>query len=142
MRHMAARGCRVACLGFSFGVVPLIVLASLNDGAAYVPSGAMVLPPPAGLVVAEDQDQGCSSGSHTTCSRKLLIASTAGLPAGQVAQRLRDHLTHVHGWRFSPEVGGGWSACRTDGWLLDRQQVCVGVYVNQQRVTMLLQGGN
>jgi hypothetical protein len=59
-----------------------------------------------------------------------------------VAQRLRDHLAHVRGWRLGPEVGGGWGSCRTEGWLLDRQQVCVGVYVNQQQVTMLLQGGN
>jgi len=68
--------------------------------------------------------------------------STAGLPAGQVAQRLRDHLAHVHGWRLSSELGGGWGGCRTEGWLFDRQQVCVDVYVNQQQVMMLLEGGN
>jgi hypothetical protein len=100
------------------------MLAFLYDGgAAYVPSGAEVLPLPAGLAVAGDQDQGCSSGSHTTCSRKFLIVSTAGLPTGQVAQRLRDHLARAHGWRLGPDVGG-WSGCRTEGWLFDRQQVC------------------
>lgn len=132
----------VAYLGFSFTVVPLLVLLSLYEGAAYVPSGAEVLPLPAGLAVAGDQDQGCSPGSHTTCSRQFLIVSTAGLPAGQVAQHLRDHLARVHGWSLGPELGGGWGGCRSEGWLLDRQQVCVGVYVNQQQVTMLLQGGN
>jgi len=132
----------VPYLGFSFTVVPLLVLTFLVEGAAHVPSGAEVLPLPAGLAVARDQDQGCGSGSHTVCSRQFLIASTAALSAGQVAQRLRDHLAHVRGWRLGPEVGGGWGGCRTEGWLLDRQQVCVGVYVNQQQVTMLLQGGN
>jgi len=132
----------VAYFGFSFTVVPLLVLTFLVEGAAYVPSGAEVLPLPAGLTVAGDQDQGCSSGSHTICSRQFHIVSTAGLPAGQVAQLLRDHLAHVHGWSLSSELGGGWGGCRTEGWLLDRQQVCVDVYVNQQQVTMLLEGGN
>lgn len=142
VRGVAGLVVSVAYLGFSFTVVPLMVLTFLFEGAAYVPSGAEVLPLPAGLAVAGDQDQGCSSGSHTTCSRQFLIVSTAGLPAGQAAQRLRDHLARVHGWRLGPELGGGWGGCRTEGWLLDRQQVCVGVYVNQQQVTMLLQGGN
>lgn len=132
----------VAYVGFSFTVIPLLVLTFLVEGAACVPSGAEVLPLPAGLTVAGDQDQGCSSGSHTICSRQFHIVSTAGLPAGQVAQRLRDHLAHVHGWSLSSELRGGWGRCRTEGWLLDRQHVCVDVYVNQQQVTMLLEGGN
>jgi hypothetical protein len=89
-----------------------MVLAFLVEGAAYVLSGAEVLPLPAGLAVAGDQDPGCSSGSHTICSRQFLVVSTAGLPAGQMAQRLRDHLARVHGWRLSPELGGGWGGCR------------------------------
>ena len=143
IRGVAGLVVSVAYLGFSFAIVPLLVLLFLYEGgAAYVPSGAEVLPLPVGLTVAGDQDQGCSSGSHTICSRQFLIVSTAGLPAGQVAQRLRDHLARVRGWSLGPDVGGGWGGCRSEGWLLDRQQVCVDVYVNQQQVTMLLQGGN
>ena len=74
----------VAYFGCSFTVVPLLVLTFLVEGgAAYVPSSAEVLPLPAGLTVAGDQDQGCSSGSHTICSRQFHIVSTAGLPAGR-----------------------------------------------------------
>jgi hypothetical protein len=143
VRGIAGLVVSVAYLGFSFIVIPLLVLAFLIDGGtAYVPSGAAVLPLPAGLAIAGDQDQGCGSGSRTICSRQFLIVSTAGLPAGQVAQRLRDHLVRVRGWSLGPDVGGGWGGCRSEGWLLDRQQVCVDVYVNQQRVAMLLQGGN
>jgi len=143
VRGIAGMVVSVAYVGCSFTVVPLLVLTFLVEGgAAYVPSGAEVLPLPAGLTVAGHQDQGCSSGSDTICSRQFHIVSTAGLPAGQVAQRLRDHLAHVHGWRLSSELGGGWGGCRTEGWLFDRQQVCVDVYVNQQQVTMLLEGGN
>ena len=142
VRGVAGLVVSVAYLGFSFTVVPLLALTFLVEGAAYVPSSAEVLPLPAGLAVAGHQDQGCGSCSHTICSRQFHIVSTAGLPARQVAQRLRDPLAHVHGWRLGPEVRGGWGSCRTEGWLLDRQQVCVDVYVNQQQVTMLLQGGN
>ena len=142
VRRIAGLVVSVAYLGLSFTVVPLLVLVFLYEGAAYVPSGAEVLPLPAGLAVAGDQDQGCGSGSHTVCTRQFLIVSTAGLPAAQVAQRLRDHLARVHGWILSTELGGGWGGCRAEGWLLDRQQVCVAVRVNQQQVTLLLQAGN
>lgn len=102
----------VAYLGFSLAVVPLLVLLFLYEGgAAYVPSGAEVLPLPVGLAVAGDQNQGCSSGSHTICSRQFLIVSTAGLPAGQVAQRLRDHLAPLARLELEPRVG------RRLGWL-------------------------
>jgi len=143
LRGIVAMVVSVAYLGLSFTVIPLLVLLSLYNGPAYVPSGAEVLPLPAGLAAAADHDQGCSSGSHTTCSRQFLIVSAAGLPAGQVAQRLRDYLTRVHGWTLSPDVGGGWGGCRSEGWLLDRQQVCIDVdAASRQQVTMLLQGGN
>jgi hypothetical protein len=138
VRGIAGLAMSVAYVGFSFTLVPLLILAFLSDGgAAYVPSGAEVLPMPAGLVVASDQDQGCGSGTTTICTRQFLIVSKAGKPAGDVAQRLREYLIRVRGWRLS-----GWEGCRPEGWLLDRQQVCVELYVSHQQVTMLLQGND
>jgi len=141
VRGIAGLVVSVAYVGVSFIVAPLMVLAMLYEGAAYVPSGTEVLPLPAGLAVASDQDRGCSSGSATFCTRQFLITSTAALPAGEIAQRLRDQLTRVHGWRLSLDMGD-WGGCRTEGWLLDRQQVCIDMYVSQRQVTVLLQGDN
>jgi len=142
VRGIAGMVLSVAYVGFSFVAVPLTALMILTQGlVAHVPSSAEVLPLPAGLAVAGNQDQGCASGSHTTCSRRFLIKGTTGLSEEEVAQRLREQLARAHGWRMDPTVDG-WGGCRTEGWLLDRQQVCVGVYTSQHQVTMLLQGGN
>jgi hypothetical protein len=128
-----------AYVGVSLIVVPLMILILLYTGDAYVPSGAEVLPLPAGLVVASDQDGGCGGGSATICTRQIVVTSTAGLPPGEIAQRVRDYLVHGRGWRLSQDLGD-WGGCRTEGWLLDRQEVCIDLYAGQQRVTLLLQG--
>ncbi len=65
VRGIAGMVVSVAYVGCSFTVVPLLVLTFLVEGgAAYVPSGAEVLPLPAGLTVAGHQDQGCRFGYH------------------------------------------------------------------------------
>jgi hypothetical protein len=132
VRGIAGMVLSVVYVGFSLTAVPLTALMILTQGlVAYVPSSAEVLPLPAGLAVARDQDQGCASGSHTTCSRQFLVKSTTGLSREEVAQRLRDQISgncsvkrpaHVHVGRVI-EV-----PLRRCGWPFTRRLLCLLSY--------------
>jgi hypothetical protein len=43
------------------------------------------------------------------------------------------------GWQLAPDTTGSWNGCRAEGWLLDRQQVCVDVQDDQGRVIALVE---
>lgn len=144
LRSSGARGIAglvlsVLYCGFSLVIVLLIILeVAVNGGPVSTPSSTEVLPLPARLAISGNYDQGCGSGSQTFCSREILVRSTTGLSADGVTQRLRDHLDHTHGWHLGLDRDGGWSGCRIEGWLLDRQDVCVSIHTEQGRVTVLL----
>jgi hypothetical protein len=125
------------------GVILLIAfLVLVNGPVASTPSGAEVLPLPAGLAVAGNRDEGCDSGSQTICSREIQVRSAAGLPDDEVVQQLRDHLMQTGGWQLAPDSTGSWNSCRAEGWLLDRHEVCVGVQNDQDRVIVLVESSD
>ncbi|TQF03031.1 hypothetical protein E6W39_13145 [Kitasatospora acidiphila] len=113
-------------------------LLVVNGPLASTPSSAEVLPLPAGLAVTENRE-GCDSGSQTICSREIQVRSTTGLPDDAVVRQLQDHLTQT-GWQLAPDTpAGSWNGCRAEGWLLDRQQVCVDVQDGQRGVSVLVE---
>jgi hypothetical protein len=119
----------------------MVALVGAIDGPTVVPPGSDVLPLPAGLVVTADEDQGCSGGSQTYCSRQIDIRSTTGLSDAELARLVRENLAHAHGWSLTADPGGGDSDCRDEGWLLDRQYVCVSVGGSQGRFSVQLVAG-
>ncbi len=145
LRSAGARGMTglipsVACSAASLGVIVVFTVGVLVNGSpAAVPSSAGVLPLPAGLVIAGNRDQGCSSGSQTFCSRQIQVRGTAGLPAEDVARRVRGQLAQVYGWHLTPGGAGYWTGCRVEDWLLDRHQVCASIAAGQRGVTVTVQ---
>lgn len=106
LRSAGVRGITGLILSVVYGVVALCtvllltVMVLLDGPPAATPSSAEVLPLPAGLAVAENRDEGCSSGSQTICSRVIEVRSATGLSAADVAQQLRDHLAYTDGWQL------------------------------------------
>jgi hypothetical protein len=138
-RGMAGLILSVACSAASLGVIVLFTFGVLVNGSpAAVPSGAGVLPLP-GLVIAGNHDQGCSSGSQTFCSRQIQVRGTAGMPAEDVARRVRGQLAQLYGWHLTPGGPGYWTGCRVEDWLLDRHQVCASIAAGQRGVTVTVQ---
>lgn len=143
LRSSGVRGVLGLILSALYCVIGLgyILLFALffvvNGPLAATPSSAEVLPLPAGLAVAGNRE-GCGSGSQTICSRDIQVRSTTGLPDDAVVRQLRDHLTQT-GWQLAPDTDGSWSGCRAEGWLLDRQQVCVDVQDGQLGVFVLVE---
>ena len=148
LRSAGARGALGLLLSGLYCVIGLIaiplvaVLVAINGPVASAPSGRQVLPLPAGLVIAGNHDEGCGSGSRTTCSREIQVRSTTGLPDVAVDRQLREHLTRTDGWQLAPDATGSWGGCRAEGWLLDRHQVCVGVQNDQSRVIVLVESSD
>jgi len=100
----------------------------------FVPADRDVLPRPAGLTVVSNQDDGCGSG---TCGRTITVGTSTGLTANQIRQGLREHLTDAHGWQLGPQD----SACRQQGWLIDRTTLCVSLFTDSEgHVTVELSG--
>jgi hypothetical protein len=115
-------------------VFPLVCLfCFMIVDEPFVPSSAEVLPPPPGVRVVNDDERGCGSG---TCSRRLVLGSTIGLSAEEIARQVRDGLTTSHGWHMDTQ---GY-ACRPHGWLVDRSELCVSLNIVDGRVRMELEG--
>jgi hypothetical protein len=129
----------VLSLGF---VLLFIFLAWYAGPPLSTPSSAGVLPLQTGLVIAENLNEGCSGGSEEFCTRQIQVRSGAGQPDRYVAQRVLSRLTRTYGWRLVPDGTGYWDGCRAEGWLLDRQQVCVTVQTGQGQVMVTLQGSS
>jgi hypothetical protein len=128
--------CGVCLIAIVFVVIEIL----MNGLPASVPSGAGVLPLPAGLVLAANTDAGCSSGSATVCDRYIQVAGSApGEPGSQVMSRVYAQLTRVRGWDLTSDGDGGWSGCRTIGLLLDRHQECVSVDPGPAGATITLE---
>jgi hypothetical protein len=147
LRSAGARGALGLILSCVYCVVGLGVillvafLVVVNGPVASTPSSSEVLPLPAGLAVAGNRDDGCSSGSRTICSREIQVRSAAGLSDDEMVQQLGGHLAQT-GWQLAPDTTGSWSGCRTEGWLLDGHKVCVDVQNDQGRVIVLLESSD
>jgi hypothetical protein len=101
---------------------------------AFLPSNSELLPLPTPLIVVSNS-VGCGSES---CSRDITVGSSTGLPADQILQRLRAHLTQAHAWQLSPSD----SACRPNGWLIDRRSLCIQISATApQEVLVQLDSG-
>jgi hypothetical protein len=88
----------------SLGIVLLFIFMAWYEGALVsTPSSAWVLPLAAGLVVAENLDEGCGGGSGTFCTRQIRVQSAAGQPDQDVAQRVLGRLTRAYGWHMVPD---------------------------------------
>ncbi|TJZ97832.1 hypothetical protein [Actinacidiphila oryziradicis] len=114
---------------------PYYVIFALRE--PWVPSTDLVLPLPPGYSVTADTGTagGCGSG---TCSRGLTVIGPAGQSAADTAARLRGWLTTRHGWRLDANGSGS----RRIGWLLDPRLESVDVGLADQRVDILLEGGD
>jgi hypothetical protein len=123
-------------------VVLFIILAWYQGPPLSTPSSAGVLPLPAGLVIAENLDEGCSGGSGTFCTREIRVQSAARQTDQDVARRVLGHLTRAYGWHLVPDGTGYWDGCRAEGWLLDRQQVCVSIQTGQAQVLVTMQSSS
>lgn len=142
-RRLAGLIVSVAFSVFSLGIVLLFIFLAWYEGPPLsTPSSAGVLPLPAGLVIAANIDEGCSGGSGTFCTREIQVQSAAGQPGQDVAQRVLGRLTRAYGWHLAPDGTGYWDGCRAEGWLLDRQQVCVSVQTGQAQVVVTLQSSS
>jgi hypothetical protein len=142
-RRLAGLIVSVAYSVLSLGIALLfIVLAWYGGPPLSTPSSAEVLLLPTGLVIAENIDEGCSGGSGTFCTREIQVQSAAGQPGQDVAQRVLGRLTRAHGWHLVPDGTGNWDGCRAEGWLLDRQHVCVSVQTGQAQVVVTLQSSS
>jgi hypothetical protein len=138
-RIIAGLFASVAYCAISLIIVVFIVMLFIVDGRpASTPSSSKVLPLPVGLTAVANRDEGCSSGSETFCSRKLVVRSAMGLSEEDVAGRLRDHLAHTRGWHLNPDRQGDSNGCRVEGRLLDRQRLCLSILTGQNPVTVLL----
>jgi hypothetical protein len=127
----------------SLGIVLLFIFLAWYEGPPLsTPSSAGVLPLPAGLVIEKNLDEGCSGGSGTFCTREIQVQSAAGQPDQDVAQRVLGRLTRDYGWHLIPDATGHWDGCRTEGWLLDRQQVCMSIQTGQAHVVVTLQSSS
>ena len=139
-RIVAGVALSVACIAVSLSGIAVFVLAVLLYGSpASVPSVAGVLPPPAGLAVTGNRNQGCSAGSQTYCTRQIMIQGPAGLPGPQAAQRILSQLRRGYGWHLNSGGPRYWDGCRAEGWLLDRHQVCVSITASLQAATITIQ---
>ena len=128
-----------ACIAVSLVGVAMFTLEILVGGTpASVPPATGVLPAPGRLVVTSNQNQGCSSGSATICTRQIVIQGSAGLPGLQVARQILAQVTRSYGWHLTGGAGY-WDGCRTEGWLLDRHQVCMTIAASQQQATVTIQ---
>jgi hypothetical protein len=81
-------------------------------------------------------ETGCSAGSQTHCTRRIVIQGPAGLPGLQVAQRALGQLARVYGWH--PFLRGP-GYCHTEGWQLDSHQVCASITASQRAATITMQ---
>jgi hypothetical protein len=70
------------------------------------------------------------------------VQSAAGQPDQDVAQRVLGRLTRAYGWHMVPDGTSYWDGCRTEGWLLDRHQVCVSVQTGQAQVVVTLESSS
>jgi hypothetical protein len=105
------------------------------EGPAYVPSANYIKPLPAELTVTKDQDRGCSPES---CLRELDVTGPVGASADDVMRMITKTLKDRDGWNITPNQDPD---CRTVGYLLDRQTLCVGVYDDKGAVGIYLQTG-
>ncbi|MFF9147261.1 hypothetical protein ACF1BN_20635 [Streptomyces sp. NPDC014861] len=105
-------------LGTQFGltlVAGLPYALLISDGSEAPPSKALPsLPPGLSLV---DEDVSCASGG---CWRVATVASEDGLSRPEIIRRL----------------GLQQKSCRTNGWLLDRRDLCVGATDDGRNVTI------
>jgi hypothetical protein len=142
-RRLAGLIMSVAYSVLSLSVVLLFIFLAWYEGPPLsTPSSAGVLPLPAGLVIAKNLDEGCSGGSGTFCTREIQVQSAEGQPDQDVAQLVLGRLTRAYGWRLVANGTRYWDGCRAEGWLLDRQQVCVSVQTGHAQVVVTLQSSS
>ncbi|WP_431971805.1 hypothetical protein [Nocardia sp. bgisy134] len=110
----------VLCTALTVGV--------MKGQRASVPSNDALLPLPEGLTVLANTDRGCGGNSSTICMRAFEIGTAGTVPAEEVSDRVRSHLGWRHGWSLYHGRDGGWSGCRDEGWVFDRNNVCVSVF--------------
>lgn len=113
----------------------LLLFVLRPEGPVYVPSANYIMPLPAGLTVAKDLDQGCSPEG---CVREIDVTGPAGASADDVMRRIAQALKDRDGWDITPNRD---PECRTVGYLLDRQTLCVGVDDQQGTVGIYLRIG-
>ncbi|WP_431957878.1 hypothetical protein [Nocardia lijiangensis] len=127
---MLNRAGRVLVVGYC--VVSLLVTAAvvgvMKGQRASVPPSEALLPLPDGLVVLANGDRGCGGNSSTICLRAFEIGTAGAVPAEEVSDHVRRHLETVHAWSLYRSRAGDWSGCRDEGWVFDRNSLCVSVF--------------
>ena len=118
------------CGVIALGVCGVALLYGINGLPPTTPPTSEILPLPPGLAVIGNNDEHCSGGSTTICTRVIFVASTTGQNSSAVTEELEAQLA-AGGWRN----GDG---CRTVNVLLDRNVECVQVDDVRGRVSVEL----
>ncbi|MFJ9517881.1 hypothetical protein ACIRPK_06380 [Kitasatospora sp. NPDC101801] len=112
------------------GLIGYTLVAAVVTGLVYhdggkdnLPSSALVLPLPVGLV-SQERGPACDADADR-CGVGFRVTSSTGLTVQQIEQRVREHLERSHGWHLDSSGRD----CRPSGWVLDRSQTCVRVTV-------------
>ncbi|MEU1286820.1 hypothetical protein [Kitasatospora sp. NPDC005856] len=102
---------------------PLLALVAFHE--ADLPSAKAVPEPPPGYTVLR-AGKDCGSGNGATCWRTLYLAGPPDVPTAAAADRLRPR-----------------QRCETNGWLIDRRDLCTGVSTDGATIVYrVLLGGN
>lgn len=129
-RPLTGPALSAACVCLSFVVGVALIFGSMFQvlqSYPYTPPSSDVLPLPPALAVVTDLNHGC-------CDREIDVRSTAGLSPDQTAQIVAGGLGRLHGWQLDQNG----SACRYEGLLFGRQQVCVQLQETGHAVQVLL----
>ncbi|MFF2041683.1 hypothetical protein ACFVVX_14710 [Kitasatospora sp. NPDC058170] len=126
-------GASIALTALALVGVAIAGLYSIARFEPFAPNPAELRLPP-GLTIERDSGSDGSCGLHA-CVRDLSIGSTEGLPAAEIARRLRAGLA-ADGWTAGPRN----SLLRPHGWLLDKRVTELYITELPESVTVELAG--